>query len=114
VSRLSKDVAVNDSTTQLPTGPVAAPKWFDQTWFLVVSLLFCFPVGLFVVWRKQWTRNVKVLVTAVVLVLGIAVGAASGSSSSPKKAKTTAIVVTTTASPTTTLRSRAVTMTMGD
>ena len=34
-------------------------KWFDQTWFLVVSLLFCFPVGLFLVWRKPWTTGTQ-------------------------------------------------------
>jgi hypothetical protein len=110
--RVIQGRGMNDNTAQVSPGlPAPAPKWFEQTWFLVVSLLFCFPVGLFVVWRKSWSRNIKVLVTVVVLVLGIAVGAASGSSSSPKKATTTATVVTTTTRAATTTTTRALTTT---
>lgn len=46
--------------------------WYNKTWVVVVSLIFCFPVGLFVLWRnenisKMWKAGVTGL---LVILLG--------------------------------------------
>lgn len=102
-----------------PVGTPTRAQWYDQTWFLVVSLLFCFPVGLWVVWkRKPWARGLKVGITAVLAVL--CVGAAASGSTGKPQPKVAAEVATTTSSsvvatstteqPTTTTRSTTTTL----
>jgi hypothetical protein len=71
-------------------GPVAptSTAWYEQTWFIVLALVFCFPVGLIFVWRKPWQQGVKIAITASVgiLFIGMMVAAAL----SPKKESTNA------------------------
>ena len=96
---------------QQPPGPVAPrqgtpTKWWDQTWFFVATLLFCFPVALVLLWRKPWSRGVKIGVTALVAVVFIAFAATSSASTNKQKSAsptptTRATVPPTTAPPTT-------------
>src|SRR5699024_11695797 len=45
-------------------------KWYEQTWVIVLFLIFFFPVGLFLMWRYgKWTTIVKTIVTVVIDVL---------------------------------------------
>src|SRR5699024_12392126 len=45
-------------------------KWYEQTWVIVLFLIFFFPVGLFLMWRyAKWTTIVKTIVTVVIAVL---------------------------------------------
>jgi hypothetical protein len=103
-------------TQQLPAGtlPSSGTRWFEQTWFLIVALLFCFPVGLFLVWRKPWHNGVKIAITAAFAALLIAT-AASGSGQKSKNATTSATAQPTTIeqpnAPVTTARSTTTTRT---
>jgi hypothetical protein len=89
-----------------PVAPIST-AWYEQTWFIVLALVFCFPVGLIFVWRKPWQQGVKIAITASVgiLFVGMMVAAAL----SPKKQNTNAAApvvstsVPTTAAPPTTL-----------
>ncbi len=72
---------MNEPPAVMPNRPGSA-KWYDPTWVLVVSLLFCFPVGLFVVWRRPGSRNVKIAITVAVAVVLVGAAAASGSTKS--------------------------------
>lgn len=45
-------------------------KWYEQTWVIVLFLIFFFPVGLFLMWRyAKWPTVVKIIVTVVIAVL---------------------------------------------
>jgi len=90
-------------------GPGASEEgpWYEKTWVLVVSLLFCFPAGLVFVWmNKQFTQKTKVTITGVVAVLAV-IGGISSAMSPPEETNevsrtTTTEAPTTTAEPTTT------------
>lgn len=51
------------------TGP--AQPWYAKTWVIVVLLLFFWPAGLALMWMKtcEWSKTVKIVVTAVIAVL---------------------------------------------
>ncbi len=61
-------------------GPVQSeagekPRWYENGWILAISLLFCFPVGLVLVWTNgRLSKSIKILLTAVVLMLVAVVG----------------------------------------
>src|SRR5699024_10261846 len=45
-------------------------KWYEQTWVIVLFLIFFFPVGLYLMWRyAKWPTVVKTIVTAGIAVL---------------------------------------------
>src|SRR5699024_1962390 len=45
-------------------------KWNEQTWVIVLFLIFFFPVGLILMWRyAKWTTIVKTTVNVVIVVL---------------------------------------------
>ena len=45
-------------------------KWYEQTWVIVLFLIFFFPVGLFLMWRyAKWPTVVKTIVTVGIAVL---------------------------------------------
>lgn len=47
-------------------------KWYEQTWVIVLFLIFFFPVGLFLMWRyAKWPTVVKIIVTVGIAVLFI-------------------------------------------
>ncbi len=42
-------------------------KWYEQTWVIVLFLIFFWPVGLFLMWRfADWKKAVKTIVTVVI------------------------------------------------
>jgi len=88
----------------------AKRAWYDQTWLLVVSLLFCFPVGLFVLWKGHWARNVKIGVTvalAALIVIGSVASAASNQDKTTTAATSPKPNTVPTQAPATTARPRA-------
>lgn len=47
-------------------------KWYEQTWVIVLFLIFFFPVGLFLMWRyAKWPTVVKIIVTVGIAILFI-------------------------------------------
>ncbi|MDR0462665.1 MAG: zinc ribbon domain-containing protein [Pseudomonadales bacterium] len=45
-------------------------KWYKETWGIVLSLIFCFPVGLVLMWLyTKWDKKVKIAITAVFLII---------------------------------------------
>lgn len=47
-------------------------KFYEQTWFIVLILIFFFPVGLVLVWtNKHWSQKGKIIATVIVAVLVI-------------------------------------------
>ena len=92
----------NTQTAAMPTAmpPQRSAGWFDTTWFFVVSLLFCFPLALVLLWRKPWSRGVKIGATVAIAVVAIGVGAASASSNNNKTTSTVPRVPATAAAPT--------------
>ncbi|HDI6744083.1 TPA: calcium-binding protein, partial [Staphylococcus aureus] len=47
-------------------------KWYKSTWFTVLTLIFFFPVGLFLMWKyMKWKRWVKILITVLIAIIAI-------------------------------------------
>lgn len=47
-------------------------KFYERTWFVIIMLIFFFPLGLFLMWKfKDWTKGVKWIVTIVVVLVAI-------------------------------------------
>lgn len=45
-------------------------KFYEKDWFIILSLVVFFPVGLYLMWkRSEWKRGIKVWVTVVVAML---------------------------------------------
>lgn len=43
-------------------------KWYQKNWFVILMLLFVFPVGLFLMWYfKKWNKPARWIVTIVIL-----------------------------------------------
>ena len=60
-------------------------KLYEKTWFIIVMLLFVFPVGLFLMWKySSWNKVAKIIVT-ILIVLAAIVGFASPSDESTTK-----------------------------
>lgn len=63
-------------TPQYASGPIAGEqrKWFDNPVVILVSLLFCFPVGLYFLWAgKSFKQPWKIGLTTAVAVLTVIV-----------------------------------------
>ncbi|KRG13618.1 hypothetical protein ACA29_07965 [Lederbergia galactosidilytica] len=44
-------------------------KWYEQTWVIVLFLIFFWPVGLFFMWKfADWKKSAKTIVTVVISV----------------------------------------------
>jgi host cell surface-exposed lipoprotein/uncharacterized protein DUF2510 len=79
----------------------AQAAWYDQTWVLVLSLLFCFPIGLVLLWRRPTLkRGAKIGITVAIGLLAILGGVASATSN-PSKPTSSSTVAPTTVAPTT-------------
>jgi hypothetical protein len=98
------------ATQPVSSSPAASVRtaWYDQTWVLVLSLLFCFPIGLVLLWRRPTLkRGAKIGITVAVAALVILGGVASATSnpskptSSASTRESPSTVVPTTAAPTT-------------
>ena len=47
-------------------------SWYKQEWFIVLSLLFIFPLGLFLMWRySKWPSVAKTIVTVAIVVIAL-------------------------------------------
>lgn len=43
-------------------------KWYQKNWFVILMLLFVFPVGLFLMWYfKKWNKPARWIVTGVIV-----------------------------------------------
>ena len=103
-SRRSSRISSEPGSGDLEAGKQT--PWYERTWVLALSLLFCFPIGLILLWvNKRFTPTTKIIVTAVVLALALIAGIAD-SLSPPDESKEAKGAATseaqTTAKPTTT------------
>ena len=45
-------------------------KWYQKDWGIITLLIFFFPVGLYLVWKKSdWSKKNKVIATICIIVL---------------------------------------------
>lgn len=50
---------------------IKAP-FYKKTWFIILSLILFFPLGLVLMWMyTNWTKMVKTVVTAIILLVGV-------------------------------------------
>ena len=66
-----------------------------DTWFIVVMILFLFPIGLWLMWtRTSWKKWVKIVVTVVVALFFVtnAISIATDTPTPPNGAETTEAV----------------------
>ncbi|HEI7351368.1 TPA: Ltp family lipoprotein [Staphylococcus aureus] len=48
-------------------------SWYKQEWFIVLSLLFLFPLGLFLMWKfSKWPSLVRAIITVAIAVITLA------------------------------------------
>jgi hypothetical protein len=47
-------------------------EWYEQNTFVILFLIFIFPIGLYLVWRyTDWAKSLKIAVSAVIAILVI-------------------------------------------
>lgn len=47
-------------------------KWYQKTWFIILTLIFFFPVGIFLMWKyANWSSTIKWIVTAVIAIIAL-------------------------------------------
>ncbi|AIR83518.1 Ltp family lipoprotein [Staphylococcus epidermidis] len=47
-------------------------SWYKQEWFVVLTLIFIFPLGLFLMWRySKWPSIAKTIVTVAIVVIAL-------------------------------------------
>ena len=47
----------------------------EKTWFIILMLIFLFPVGIYLMWKyTNWDKIAKVVVTIFVIILGVSGG----------------------------------------
>ena len=66
-----------------------------DTWFIVVMILFLFPIGLWLMWtRTSWKKWVKIVVTVIVALFFVtnAISIATEPPASPSSVETTEAV----------------------
>jgi hypothetical protein len=80
-----------------PQGQYAAPQppkppsiWYHHPQFVGVLLVFCCPVGLYLMWKgKVWSQKTRIIITGVIGLFGIVVNASqSKQTTSPAKTET--------------------------
>ena len=72
----------------VPTEVDSPAPWFQTWWAIIPGLMFCFPVGLILLWtsRKQTGWKVGISVVCALLVLGSALSSGGSDSSSKENA----------------------------
>lgn len=70
---------------------VAKSKFYEQTWFMWVMLIFFAPVGIFFMWKfhPEMKKNTKIILTIVFAILFIIIMASSGSETDDNSGSTT-------------------------
>lgn len=47
-------------------------KFYQRTWFIILLLIFFFPVGLFLMWKySDWNKIVKIIITVLLVIFFI-------------------------------------------
>lgn len=47
-------------------------KWYKSSWFVILSLIFFFPLGLFLMWYfKKWSLMARIIVTIVIAIISV-------------------------------------------
>lgn len=72
-------------------------KFYEQSWFVILMLVLFFPVGLFLMWKykKNWTKPVKIAVTAgIALLCVISLFSPDKKENVKKEAETTTSTIT--------------------
>lgn len=45
-------------------------KWFAKNWFVILMIIFVFPIGLFLMWKySTWKKWVKILITVILSII---------------------------------------------
>lgn len=70
---------------------VAKSKFYEQTWFMWVMLIFFAPVGIFFMWKfhPEMKKNTKIILTIVFAILFIIIMASSGNETDDNSGSTT-------------------------
>ena len=67
-------------------------KWYQRTWVIALLLYFCWPVGLYLMWKHAtWSQKVKKGVTIVMVglvIIGMVIGLTADPSDIPNEDKT--------------------------
>lgn len=84
-----KDKQVNKNENK-EVNNLAKSKFYEQTWFMWVMLIFFAPVGIFFVWKfhPEMKKNTKVILTVVFAILFITIMVSSGSESDDNSGST--------------------------
>lgn len=46
--------------------------WYKEEWFIVLSLLFVFPLGLFLMWKfNKWTSTARITITTLIIIIAL-------------------------------------------
>ena len=54
----------NISVNQEPS-PTNGKKWHEKTGWIIFFLIFFFPVGLFLMWKSDWKKTPKIIISAL-------------------------------------------------
>lgn len=45
-------------------------KWFAKNWFVILMIIFVFPIGLFLMWKcSTWKTRIKILITVILSII---------------------------------------------
>ena len=85
-----KDKQAN-KTDNKEVNNVAKSKFYEQTWFMWVMLIFFAPVGIFFMWKfhPEMKKNTKIILTVVFAILFIIIMVSSGSETDDNSGSTT-------------------------
>lgn len=61
-----KDLRKNANTLQ---GEDTEKPWYMQNFWIIILLLVFWPVGVYLCWKSDWSRTVKIVATVLVLML---------------------------------------------
>lgn len=56
-------------------------KWYQKTWVIILFLIIFWPVGLFFMWKSNWNKIAKIVITVFIAMI-VFVGCIGGSSNS--------------------------------
>lgn len=56
------------NANEIHQSPAEKP-WYMQNFWIIALLLVIWPVGMYLVWKSDWAKNIKIIVTVVVAAL---------------------------------------------